>query len=193
MREVLKHSSVERSVLAEIDGEVIRVCQQFFPELANCLTDSRVELAVGDGFKYLAENQNAFDIILSDSTDPVGPGAALFDDDYFRLAKSALHAGGCFVTQCKSVWTDVEVVHDIIEKMKKHFKIVLPYAAPIPTYPTGYWSFLLASDSTDPRTHFHVLRQNEIVKSTRYYTAEHQQAAFVMPAFFYAAGKTKSM
>jgi spermidine synthase len=186
IREVLRHSCVEHAVLAEIDGEVIEVCQRYFPRLADCLTrDSRVQLAVGDGFKFLAEHADNFDIILSDSTDPIGPGAALFDDDYFRLAKRALKAGGIFVTQCKSLWTDVKTAREIQTRMQKHFALVLPYVSSVPTYPTGTWSFMYAADGGDPRTQFDAHRQREICANADYYTAAHQSGAFAVPAFYF--------
>ncbi len=185
MREVLRHSIVRRGVLAEIDGDVITVCQEFFPKLADCLTrDKRCELAVGDGFQYLREHPGQFDVILSDSTDPVGPGAALFDDDYFKLAKDALKPGGIFVTQCKSLWTDVKTAIEIEVRLRKYFALVLPYVSTIPTYPTGSWSFMFASDGIDPRTQFDARRQEEICGSSNYYTAAHQSGAFAVPAFY---------
>ncbi len=184
IRETLKHRTVRRAVLAEIDEDVINVCREFFPKLANCLSDPRVELAVGDGFKYLAEHKHQFDVVLSDSTDPVGPGAALFDAEYFLLAKGALKEGGIFVTQCKSLWTDVETVREIEERLKQNFRIVRPFVATIPTYPTGAWSFISASDTIDPSGFADPDRQSEITRSTNYYTSEHQSAAFALPAFY---------
>jgi spermidine synthase len=185
IREILKHQCVERAVLAEIDGEVIRVCEEYFPGLAGCLRqDPRVELAVGDGFKYLAEHADSFDIILSDSTDPIGPGAALFDDEYFALAKQALRTGGVFVTQCKSLWTDVETAWEIERRLQRQFKHVGAFGATIPTYPTGSWSFMFGSDEIELRNVADPNRQREISASCRYYTPEHQTAAFALPAFF---------
>lgn len=192
IREVLTHRCVDKAVLAEIDGEVIRVCEEFFPGLAGCLRkDRRVELAVGDGFKYLAEHADSFDIILSDSTDPIGPGAALFDDEYFGLAKRALHRGGIFVTQCKSLWTDVETAWEIEQRLRHYFKHVGAFVATIPTYPTGSWSFMFGSDEIDLRTVADAERQREILPHCRYYTAEHQTAAFAVPAFYLKRGATR--
>jgi spermidine synthase len=183
VREVLKHSSVEHIVLAEIDEDVVNVCKEFFPALANDLNNPRVEVKIADGIKYLENQKHAFDAILSDSTDPIGPGAVLFEDSYFGYAKRALKEGGFFVTQCESAWTNPEGLHDYAERMRKHFHRVFPYGASIPTYPSGYWNFLIGSDTIDPRVCSAANRQNDITKSTRYYTAAHQLAAFVVPAF----------
>jgi spermidine synthase len=186
VREVLKHRSVERVVLAEIDEDVITVCKEFMPSIAGKLDDPRVEIRIGDGAQYLYDNKGAFDVILSDSTDPVGPGVVLFEDPYFKGAKEALRPGGAFVTQCKSLWTDASTARDAEARLKKFFKQVLPYISTIPTYPTGSWSFLYASnDDRDPRRDVDNARQAEIARSTRYYTPAHQAGAFAVPAFYF--------
>lgn len=188
VREVLRHSTVKRAVLAEIDSGVIEVCREYFPALAGDLDDPRVKIQVGDGAKYLAEHPGEFDVVLSDSTDPIGPGEVLFQDDYFRTAKQALRPGGVFVTQCESFWLGDATVNEIAARMRQHFRIVLPYMASIPTYPTGTWLFLLASDDLDPRRGVDAARQKTIIEQSRYYTEELQTAAFAVPAFL-RAGK----
>ena len=183
VREVLRHSTVERVVLAEIDEDVISVCREYFPKLADMLKDPRVDIQVGDGAKYLADHKAEFDAVISDSTDPVGPGVVLFEDPYFRAAKEALRPGGFFVTQCKSVWLDAEVVREVQKRLSSLFKFVNVYGATIPTYPSGSWTFVIASDTVDPRGPVDPARQQAILKRARYYTAAHQTAAFAMPAF----------
>lgn len=183
VREVLKHACVKRVVLAEIDEDVITVSQKYLPSIACALTDPRVELAIGDGAKYLADHPGEFDAIFSDSTDPIGPGAILFADEYFLSARNALRDGGLFVTQCKSVWVDAESVRDSEVRLKKFFSLVLPYLSTIPTYPTGSWSFLFASQGLDPREGVSSERQSFVAKTANYYTPAHQRAAFAMPAF----------
>jgi spermidine synthase len=185
IREVLKHGEVERVVLAEIDEDVINVCREFMPSLASMLNDPRVEIQIGDGAKYLADNKKIFDAILSDSTDPVGPGVVLFEDPYFKAAKEALLPDGVFVTQCKSLWVDASTARDTEARLKRYFKQVLPYISTIPTYPSGSWSFLFASESRDPRFDINMTKLTEISKTTRYYTAAHQTGAFAVPAFYY--------
>jgi spermidine synthase len=183
VREALKHSTVEHVVLAEIDEDVVTVCKEFFPTLAEDLKDSRVEVKIVDGIQYLEQQSKAFDAIISDSTDPVGPGSALFEESYFLYAKNALKDGGVFVTQCESVWTNREGLLDYQASLLRLFQKVLAYGASIPTYPSGYWNFLFASDDVDPHTVSSLSRQEHILKSSRYYTAAHQMAAFAIPAF----------
>lgn len=184
VREVLKHPTVKRVVLAEIDEEVINVSRQYLPTLASALGDARVEIAVGDGAQYLADHPRSFDVVLSDSTDPVGPGAVLFGDAYFLSARNALREGGVFVTQCKSLWTDAASVRDSAARLSRHFSTVLPYVAAIPTYPTGSWSFLIATQGLDARRLVAADRQALICATTRYYTPDHQSGAFAVPAFY---------
>ncbi|MBI5368328.1 MAG: polyamine aminopropyltransferase [Planctomycetes bacterium] len=184
VREVLKHATVERVVLAEIDEEVIAVSRKYLPSLASGLSDPRVEICVGDGAQYLREHEGDFDVVLSDSTDPIGPGVVLFGDDYFASAKRALRGTGLFVTQCKSLWVNVQMTRDVEARLAKHFRRVLPYVSMIPTYPTGSWSFHVASDGLDPRAPVDRARQEQIAGTTRYYTAAHQSGAFAVPAFY---------
>ena len=183
IREVLKHPTVERAVLAEIDEDVIDVCREYFPKLAGMLSDPRVEIRVGDGAKYLADHPGEFDAVISDSTDPVGPGVVLFEDPYFRGAKQALKAGGFFVTQCKSVWLDAEIVREVQKKFSQLFRYASVYGATIPTYPSGSWTFIIGSDGMNPRGKPDEARQRLVSQLARYYTPEHQSAAFAMPAF----------
>ncbi len=185
VREVLKHSTVERVVLAEIDEDVITVSKKYLPSISKALDDPRVELAIGDGAQYLKDHPGEFDVILSDSTDPVGPGVVLFEDPYFVAAKKALRGDGIFTTQCESLWIHADTARDVVKRLGRQFGTVLPYVSSIPTYPTGTWGFVIASDKIDPRTSFDAARQAEIAKTTRYYTPAHQSGAFAVPAFFY--------
>ena len=187
VREVLKHPTVKRVVLAEIDEEVISVSRRYLPSLTSALGDVRVEIVVGDGAQYLADHPRSFDVVLSDSTDPVGPGAVLFGDAYFLSARNALREGGVFVTQCKSLWTDAASVRDSAARLSRHFSTVLPYMAAIPTYPTGSWSFLIATQGLDARRTQAADRQALICGTTRYYTPAHQSGAFAVPAFYAGA------
>ncbi len=183
IREVLKHPTVERAVLAEIDEDVISVCREFFPKLAGMLSDPRVDIQVGDGAQYLKDHAGEFDAVISDSTDPVGPGVVLFEDPYFKAAKAALKPGGFFTTQCKSVWLEAEIVREVRQRLRNFFGTVSIYGATIPTYPSGSWTFVIASDELDAQKPVDIVRQQLIAKNTRYYTPAHQQAAFAMPAF----------
>lgn len=185
VREVLKHSTVERVVLAEIDADVIDVSRRFLPALAGSLDDPRVEIVVGDGVDYVRRHPGAFDVILSDSTDPIGPGVVLFENPYFAAVRNGLREDGIFVSQCESLWLHRGTVKRIAERMEAYFSLVLPFVATIPTYPTGSWSFLIATQGRDPRIAVDAARQAEVAATTRYYTPDHQRGAFAVPRFYH--------
>ncbi len=100
LREVLRHNQVERAVLCEIDGDVIDMARRYFPDVAGgAFDDPRTEIVIGDGTAYAREQKDCFDIILIDSTDPIGPGAVLFTKEFYGDCQNALKAGGVMVTQ----------------------------------------------------------------------------------------------
>jgi spermidine synthase len=183
VREVLKHPSVERVVLAEIDEAVIEVSRRFLPGHTSGLDDPRVEIRIGDGFDYLQKHPGEFDAVLSDSTDPVGPGVVLFEDKYFSLAKSALRPDGCFVTQAGGFWSRSLDISDVRQSLQQHFARIDWYGGPIPTYPGGLWCFLMASDTVDPRRIAEIGRQAAICKTTRYYHPDMTPGLFAVPRF----------
>ncbi|MBU0507929.1 polyamine aminopropyltransferase [bacterium] len=182
-REVLKHPDVKSVVVAELDAEVVRVCTEHFPALAGSFSNPTVNLVIGDGFEFLKNKQSAFDAILSDSIDPAGPGEILFSGEFFKLVKHALRSGGVFVTQSGPFWNQLDTLRTCWLHLSEHFRFVRCYSASIPTYPTGTWCFLLASDTVDPMAEVDPVRRKNIAARCRYYTEFHQQAAFVMPAF----------
>ena len=182
IREILKHPEVESVVLCEIDEEVIRVCKEFFPDMAASLSDPRVAIQIGDAAEYIRTQQDAFDVILGDTTDPVGPAVVLFEEPFYVSVKKALKPKGIFVAQIESVFLYGDIIPKVTRTIRKSFQDCRLYGATVPTYPTGYWNFIWASDDVNP---FDVNqeRQRGICTTCRYYTPEHQRAAFVLPAF----------
>lgn len=110
VREVLKHASVEEVVLVDIDEAVPRVSKQFLPGMADVLSDPRVTVKIADGFKYLPTVEDTFDVIVTDSSDPVGPAASLFEAPYFTLMKKALKADGALSTQGECLWLHLPLI-----------------------------------------------------------------------------------
>lgn len=102
LREVVKHDCVKKAVLCDIDEAVIRLSKKYLPKMAVGFDHPKVEVLVGDGFKYLEDKKNQFDVIITDSSDPEGPAEALFQKPYFELLNGALREGGVITTQgCK--------------------------------------------------------------------------------------------
>ena len=182
VREVLRHDSVQEVHLAEIDGEVIEVSRKLFPEVASGLTDPRVEIFVRDGFDHLDEHPSYYDVILTDSIDPVGEAVKLFSESFYNKARNSLREGGVFVCQSESPYFNADVLIQVGQTLKGVFSHARPYLAHIPTYPSGMWSFTMASDVHDPLT-----REPDFspafVSALRYFSPDVYRGALAIPPF----------
>ncbi len=183
IREILKHHSIEEAVLCEIDERVVRVCQEYMPSLAGSLDkDERVKLSFEDGFKFIDSYENYFDLIITDSSDPIGPGVELFKEDYYRLVKKALKKDGIMVSQSESPWFYKETMNDMTEAMCKVFNHVETYIAMIPLYPSGFWTITFASDEHSLRN-FDKERSARIAETCKYYNPEIHLGSLALPNF----------
>jgi spermidine synthase len=180
IREVLKHPSVKKATLVEIDGKVIEYSKQYLPEIAGMLEDARVEVKVGDGFMHIAESVAEYDVIMVDSTEPVGPAVNLFTKGFYAGISKALKEDGIFVAQSDNPWFTPDLIRNVQRDVKEIFPITRLYIANIPTYPSGMWTFTVGSKKHDPlevsEERFHEI-------DTKYYTKELHKAAFVLPKF----------
>ncbi|MCL6517620.1 polyamine aminopropyltransferase [Alicyclobacillus sp.] len=179
IREIVKHPTVERAVLAEIDGRVIENSKRFFPQIAKGLSDPRVEVQVTDGIRHVQEHRGEYDVILVDSTDPVGPAVGLFARDFYQAVYDALKEDGLFVAQTESPFVNQDLIQSVHRDIRSVFPITELYLAYVPTYPTGMWSFTMGSKR------YHPLRDRQPARTqdTRYYTEAVHQAAFALPRF----------
>lgn len=179
VREVLKHQGVQRVTLAEIDARVVEAARQFLPTLSSALDDPRLVLAIGDGVEHVRFHTGTYDVILVDSTEPIGPAAGLFATEFFRMAAAALRPGGLLVAQTESPFLNADLIRQTHLNMQAAFPFLRLYLASIPTYPSGLWSFTLAAGADapylDPRSLSGLV--------TRYYSREVHRAAFALPPF----------
>lgn len=182
IREILKHTSIKEVMLCEIDERVVRVSQKYFPSVSCKLEDPKVKMHFEDGFKFLDQFENYFDLIITDSSDPVGPGVELFKEDYFRLVKKALKPDGIMVSQSESPWYFEDTMRDMTSAMSKVFKHVETYIAPVTLYPSGLWTITAASN-THSLHNFDKERSAEISKTCKYYNPELHKAALALPNF----------
>ncbi|QQE78879.1 polyamine aminopropyltransferase [Alicyclobacillus sp. SO9] len=178
IREILKHESVERAVLAEIDGRVVAASKEYFPGIASGLSDPRVDVQVTDGIQYVNDHAGEFDVILVDSTDPVGPAVGLFAKDFYHAVHRALKPDGIMVAQTESPFMNANLIQKTSRDIGEVFKNSYLYLAYIPTYPTGMWSFTMGSKQYDPHQ-----ASACRVAGTKYYSTEVHQAAFALPPF----------
>jgi len=185
IREIMKHPGVEQAVLCEIDGLVIDKSIELLPSMACDINGSnpRVHVRVSDGLVYLREHQNAFDVILVDSTDPVGPAEGLFAKDFYRLVFGALKEDGLMVAQSESPFYHGEIQKHMYRNLRAVFPMVEMYQAFIPTYPSGLWSFAFASKRYHPIRDFHREKAQKRGFSTRYYNEDLHLGAFMLPTF----------
>ncbi|WP_422124044.1 spermidine synthase [Planococcus sp. X10-3] len=180
IREILKHPSVKKATLVDIDGKVIEYSKKFLPSIASGLEDARVEVIVGDGFMHIAESENEYDVIMVDSTEPVGPAVNLFSKGFYAGISKALKADGIFVAQSDNPWFKGDLIKQVQSDVREIFPITKLYLANIPTYPSGLWAFTIGSKKYDPLA-VPAERFHEI--DTKYYTKELHTAAFALPKF----------
>lgn len=180
IREVLKHPSVERAVLVEIDEQVISASRQYLPEISSGLHDPRVSVQVEDGLRHVKEHQNSYDVIIVDSTEPVGAAVGLFSPEFYADIYGSLRDDGIMVAQTESPFYNKDLIRRSYAAVAHLFPVTRLYLASIPTYPSGLWSFTLGSKEHDPLAvpaeRFHAME-------TRYYTPEVHRAAFALPRF----------
>lgn len=180
IREVIKHPEVEQAVLVEIDGKVIEYSKKYLPEIAGELDNPRVDVQVADGYMHIIESKNRYDVIMVDSTEPVGPAAPLFERGFYQGIYEALKDDGIFVAQTDNPWFKADLIRKVNKDVKEIFPIVRVYGANIPTYPSGLWTFTMGSKIHDPLQ----VDETKIPElDTKYYTPRIHKAAFVLPKF----------
>lgn len=180
IREILKHPSVEKAVLCEIDGVVIDECKKYLPEISCALDDPRCEIFVGDGIKYVHEHKNEFDVVIVDSTDPFGAAEGLFGGSFYKEISECLTEDGIFIAQTETPFYLPEVVKRVFNDAKAVFPVTKLFMAAIPTYPSGYWSFTIGSKKHDPEN---VNLEGKIDIESKYYTKKLHKACFTLPKF----------
>ena len=183
VREVLKHKTVERVVLCEIDGMVIDACKKYLPTISCGLSDSRVEILVQDAIEYIKDKKNEFDIVLIDSTDPMGPAEGLFTEEFYTNVKNSLKEGGIVAAQSESPFVNKEEIRKMYNLLKKVFPVCSTYTSNIPTYPGGYWAWAFCSESVKPSSYFADDRYEDIVKTCKIYNRDYHNARFALPNY----------
>lgn len=184
LNEVLKHPEVEKAVQVEIDERVTRLSEQFFPELCERNKDPRAELVFGDGIQWMKAAGNATaDVVIVDSTDPVGPAEGLFGIDFYTECFRVLRSGGLLVHQSESPLLHLELIVAMQDCMKRSgFSETHLLTFPQPIYPSGWWSASIAQK--DRSALIERLDQDAIAAlKTRFYNADVHRACFALPVF----------
>jgi spermidine synthase len=189
VREILRYPQIESVTMVEIDEVVVRASREFLPSLSSALDDPKLKLIINDGIAYVREAADAsFDMIVIDSSDPVGPSEGLFSTDFYQDVYRCLRPGGVMTAQSESPRFNQAAFVDLNRCLKTIFKPedVFCYLAFIPTYPTGMWSFAYCTKAGR-----HPVRDLDEVRSQQfaagyglqYYNSDMHRAAFCLPTF----------
>ncbi|SCY99102.1 polyamine aminopropyltransferase [Alkaliphilus peptidifermentans] len=184
-RELMRYQGIEHVDMVEIDKMVCDVAKDFFPTISSELDNPRLSLYYEDGVAYMKGKKNQYDLIIIDSTDPVGPGEGLFTTDFYTDCFNALTDSGILVNQNESPVYE-QFAREAIranEKLKKIFPIVEVYQAQIPTYPSGYWLFGFASKKLHPLRDIQAEAWNQLNIKTKYYNTDLHLGAFALPTY----------
>lgn len=179
-REVLKYPSIKNVDLCDIDKKVTDLSKKFFPKIACAFKDPRLNVYHEDGFGFLDSKKNEYDIIIVDSTDPVGFAESLFKKGFFHKVYNSLKEDGIMTSQLESMFYDPEIIAKTLGYIRSVFPIVHYYYTMVPTYPSGTIGFSFASKKFNPLLDYH---PKKIKDSTLYYNKGIHNAAFRLPEF----------
>ncbi|WP_425338949.1 polyamine aminopropyltransferase [Anaeroarcus burkinensis] len=180
-REVLRHPSVEKVEMIEIDGMVVDVCKKFLPEISAALIagSPRLEVKIGDGIQHMSQAENEYDVIIVDCSDPIGPGEGLFTKAFYRDVYRALKADGLFVQQTESPFYHQDLIQRLWLDVEELFPVARMYLAYIPLYPGGMHSFTMGSKKADPLE----TALRPLPFRTRYFNESIYHSCFALPNF----------
>lgn len=184
-RELSYYDEIEEIDVVEPDELFVNVCREFFPDNAKGLDDPRVKIFYRDGLRFLRGKQDQYDLIINDSTDPLGYTAGLFTKEFYGSCYKALKEDGIMVYQHGSPFFDVdeESCRTMHRKAFRSFPISRVYQAHIPTCPSGYWLFGFASKKYHPLKDFDAARWEKRGLKTWYYSANLHKGAFMLPKY----------
>jgi spermidine synthase len=183
VREVLRHKQVKKCTLVEIDEMVVDACKKHIPQTSACLSDPRAKVLIEDGVKFLAETKEKFDVIIIDSTDPIGPAAPLFGPEFYANVHKALTNNGISVSQGESPFYHEENQTSLVKIISKQFPVKHLYNFTNMTYPGCLWSFAYASKGLCPVENFDPLRVQRSGMQFKYYNEEVHIGAFLLQEF----------
>ncbi|MCD8522435.1 MAG: polyamine aminopropyltransferase [Saccharospirillaceae bacterium] len=193
LREVLRHKNVEHVTQVEIDGSVIDMCKAYFPKHSHgAFDDPRANIVIADGKEFVAQCQDTFDVIISDSTDPIGPGEVLFTSDFYQDEKTCLNPGGIMVAQNGVPFMQGQEVTNTFQRLSKLYRDASFYVAPVPTYIGGLMSLAWATDNAELRKQSVEQIAERVAAAgfeTRFYNADVHVAAFALPNYVRALMK----
>lgn len=181
VREVVRHDTVEKVEMVEIDGMVVEACKKYLPEISAALNEPnpKLDLKIGDGIQHMKDATNEYDVIIVDCSDPIGPGEGLFTPEFYKNVYKALKEDGLFVQQTESPFYHQELIKRINKDVRDVFPITELYLAHIPIYPGGCHCFTMGSKKYSSKDGDTTRQQMPM----RYHNADIQKSCFALPNF----------
>lgn len=185
IRELTRYNSIETIHHVEIDERVVRLCQKYLPLTSSKLEDARVTAFYEDGVNFIKTKEDYYDLILVDSTDPIGPGEGLFTTSFYKDCYKSLNENGILINQHESPYFK-EYREEMLKahsKLKNIFDVCEVYQFHMPTYSSGHWLFGFASKGLHPIKDHKVERWEEFGLDTKYYNSEIHKGSFMLPTY----------
>ncbi|NMP17738.1 polyamine aminopropyltransferase [Thalassotalea sp. Y01] len=182
-REVLRHSGVEKCTMVEIDAMVVKACREHIPQTSCEFDNPRLNLLIADGVKFVKETNEKFDVVIIDSTDPIGPAAPLFGPEFYQDVFNCMADDGVVVSQGESSWYAMDIQQSLLHVLNSVFPQCFLYNFSNLTYPGGLWSFTFASKKYHPLQDFNRSRVHNSGLEFDYYNCAVHKAAFSLPNF----------
>ncbi|WP_148322098.1 MULTISPECIES: polyamine aminopropyltransferase [Clostridia] len=185
VRELTRYNNIVNIDMVEIDKLVVEACIEYLPFTSCKLNDPRVNLYFEDGIKFVKDKKNLYDLIIVDSTDPIGPGEGLFTTEFYTNCFNALTEKGILINQCESPYYDNNAyeMKRSYGKLNKLFDICKAYQYHMPTYPSGHMIFCFASKVLDPVADLNSELWNSLGLDTKYYNTDIHKGAFALPNY----------
>ncbi|MCL2203163.1 MAG: polyamine aminopropyltransferase [Defluviitaleaceae bacterium] len=185
VRELTRYGGIASIDLVEIDPMVIDVCKEYLPAMACGFADKRVRVFHQDGAAFVKKERGVYDLIIVDSTDPIGPGAQLFTSEFFQDCYHALTGQGMMINQHETPFYEKEalIVQQMHGRMSGIFPIAEVYQAHIPTYASGHWLFGFSSKQWHPVKNFNAASWDALNVKTQYYNTALHVGAFALPNY----------
>jgi spermidine synthase len=182
-REVLRHSNVEKCTMVEIDKMVVDACKEFIPQTSKDLNHPKMNLLIADGLDFVKNTKEKFDVILVDSTDPIGPAQPLFGKEFYQDIFNCLNVDGLVVSQGESGFYEAPMQNKLLSLLSDLFPLTTLYNFSNLTYPGGLWSFTFASKGPHPLKDFKEDRVEQSGLEFGYYNEDIHKASFSLPNF----------
>lgn len=182
-REVLRYKSVKKCVMVEIDPVVIEASREWLPQTSNQFSNPKLEILVADGVDYMKTSKETFDVIIVDSSDPIGPATPLFNIDFYKDIYARLSDNGIVVSQCESPYYHQAMQKTLLGIVKELFPRVHLYTYTNLSYPGGYWAFSFASKTLCPLKDLKIERVKKENLDFQYYNENIHWGAFQLPSF----------